>query len=174
MRIKLFKNIFGQDCYIYIEKINPNQQFIKYITNIFDSKCLLVSVTALDYNCEFSNIISSMKDAFELILPTNNIITSETKIISSKENILLYWDKLIDSAPRNITIYGFKKCIDRTFSLCQENVKKRNDIKVLKDKTIDFILSIVIEENFIVLSFNKFCFDFNKISKRIKAILENN
>lgn len=174
MRIKQFNSFFNKICFVHLNDISILQNSINDIIDIFNSKHLLLSVVALDHNSEIFNNILIASETYQVILPSNNTITAETKIISTTEHMKPFLKPLINSIPRSITLYGFDNNIKKSKNiLIQESIKNVGDNKLVIDNAVDFVLSIVLEEDFAMLSFNKFRFDHNFILKQIKQKFKN-
>lgn len=171
MRIRCFGNFFGKIGYVFSSNINISKADIKDIIDIFDSKYLLLLVVAFDYSSESFKKLTEAHKTFEIIFPTNNNITAQTKIIGKTEDIKMILDELIDSDPRCITFCGFNGNIDSKKTLMQLGSKKFNENKLLLDNVANFIISLVIEENFMQLSFNKNSYDSKFIFKEVKSKL---
>lgn len=172
MRIKHFNSVFNKICFVYLKDVNILQNSINDIIDVFNSKCLLVSAIALDHSSEILNKLLKACETYQVILPPDNTITAETKIISTTEHIKLILEPLINSIPRCITLYGFNDNSESKNILIRESIKNIGDYKLVIDKVADFVLSIVLEEDFAILSFNKNCFDHKFILKQIKQKLK--
>ena len=161
-------NIIGKIGFVFLRNVKIPKSNMKDIIDIFDSNCLLMSAVALHHDSEIFKKIIEAHNVFEIVLPSKNTITAETKIIGKTEDIKLILTELIDSEPRCITLYGFDGSIENKKVLIQGSAKNLNDNKLVKDNVVDFILSIVLEEGYIQVSFNKCCYDAKFILKEVK------
>lgn len=167
MSIRYFSNFFTKIGFVFLRNVNISKKNMKDIIDIFDSKCILLSAIALDHSSDIFKRLMEAHNAFEILLPCQNTITAETKITGNTDDVKLILPELIDSNPRCITLYGFDGDIEKK-TLIQGGVRDLNDNKLVTDSVVDFILSIVLEENYIQLSFNKYCYDHKLILKKVK------
>ena len=168
MSIKYFSNFFRKIGFVFLRNVKISKNNIKDIIDIFDSKCILMSAIALHHSSEIFKRLMEAHNVFEIVLPSQNTITAETKIIGGTDDIKLILSELIDSEPRCITLYGFDGDIENKKVLIQGSVRNLNDNKLVTDNVVDFILSIVLEEGYIQLSFNKCYYDPKFILKKVK------
>lgn len=171
MKIKSFNNPFGSINNISIENANFSKNTIENILDIFCCKKIVVSIIALDYNCDFINMIVELRDSFNIIFPSKNTITSETKIIAKRESLMNFWNQIIAEEPRGIIIYGAENDNDFENTLMNA-VNLSDDYSLLLDGKFDFIFSILLDEDYATLSFNKRKFLHKSVLNSIKSFVK--
>ena len=169
MKIRSFKNPFGSINYICIKSIELSSFNIKSIIDIFNCKKVMLSLVALERDCAFVNMIKNSKDAFDVILPDKDSIISEVIIVAEFENLLTFWEQLIDAKPRNIIVYGLKDWTNIK-NVLLGNGKERNNEQMLLNCEVDFILSALLDETLTLVSFNRESFAHKRVLKEIRAL----
>ncbi len=170
VKFRLYKNFFGNISFITVDNFSCYSKALKQLIDIFKPQYLIISITALDSDSDFFKIISDRQKQFKIILPTNNTITSKTIIMSNASDFLSVFDLLIKSEPRCITLYGLEDNI-KLNHLNYKEFQYADDTIVSKEIT-DYVISIILEEDLIKITFNNNLYTQSILFKAIKKSLK--
>ena len=136
------------------------------LLDIFKLQHLVVSITALWQDSAFFKFISKEKKQFKTFLPTKSTITSETIITANINDFFPFFDLLLESDPRNITLYGLKEDI----VIDNSNYKElyNDDDTLIKKGVINYAIAIILEECCIKITFNSSLYNPSNLFKTIK------
>ena len=174
MNLKLSKLTFGNICTIHIKNMPPTEENIKKTLSLFNLDKILLLVTALERDCEYIRATSKLSDAFEVVLPAQDTITSETAIVTSIDKALYLWQELVRCEPRIINCYGLKGDCNNIRPLFQSCICGKNDNILLDNCSVEVILSIILGENISMLSFNKALYNPLLCFRRLKTEITQN
>lgn len=152
VKFRLYKNYFGNVSYIIVDNFFCNANAIEGLMHIFKPQYLIVSITALDQDGVFYELVTNEKTRFKVVLPKDNAITSETVVVSTKSDFLSVFDLLVKSEPRCITLYGVNDDIEID-RLNYKEFQYADDAIVTKD-IIGYAISIIVEECCLKIAFN--------------------
>ena len=152
VKFRLYKNYFGNISYIIVDNFFCNANAIEGLMYIFKPQYLIVSITALDQDGVFYELVTNEKTRFKVVLPKDNAITSETVVVSTKSDFLSAFDLLVKSEPRCITLYGVNDDIEID-RLNYKEFQYADDDIVTKD-IIGYAISIIVEECCMKIAFN--------------------
>ena len=169
VKIKLYKNFFGNISFIMVENFFCSSNALRQLIDIFNPKHLITTVAALDRESAFYKFVSN-EEHFKILLPSDDTITSETVIMSSISDFLSVFNLLLRSEPRYITLYEPKESID-IFFISNKSFHYSDDILVSKNYA-DFVISMILEECCMKITFNTNVYQSSYLFKTIKDRLK--
>lgn len=169
MKIKVYGKNYGKICYVYIENGNFEASKIKDLINIFDSKYIMASIVALTRDSKFVDMVKCKESYNEIIFPQENTITAETTIITDKQKVESLLERLLNCDSRCITIYGTFSSLDSASSLILDKCTNYQN-KWIVNNVVEYEISVVLEENLTIVSFNRLGIDENNIIDHVKKI----
>lgn len=152
VKFRVYKSYFGNISYVIVDNFFCHSNALEQLMDVFKPQHLIVSITALDQDSSFYELVSNEKTRFKVVLPKNNTITSETVVVSTTSDFLSVFDLLVKSEPRCITLYGVKDNIE----IDRLNYKEFQyaDDAIVKKDVIGYAISIIAEECCVKIAFN--------------------
>lgn len=169
MKIKVYGKNYGKICYVYIENDNFEASKINELINIFDSKYIMASIVALTRDSKFVDMVKCKESYDEIIFPQEDTITAQTTIITDKQKVESLLELLLNCDLRCITIYGTFSSLDSASNLIFDKCTNCQN-KWIADRVIEYEISVVLEENLTIVSFNRLWIDANDVIGQIKKI----
>jgi hypothetical protein len=171
VKVKFYRNYFGKVSFIQIKNFDCTPENIRRVVSVFNPQFLLISVLTLDLGSDFTKLILRSENKYKVILPTENVITSETVIVTERHNFLSALDLLVESEPRDITLYKMNE-IDFNDILFHKKFQNANPDKLVDAGIVDYAVSVVLEESLVIVSINSNNVDAKKVVSEIKMIFD--
>ena len=171
IKFRLYKNYFGNISYIIVDNFFCNANAIEELMHIFKPQYLIASITALDQDGVFYELVTNEKTRFKVVLSKDNAITSETVVVSTKSDFLSVFDLLVKSEPRCITLYGVNDDIEID-RLNYKEFQYADDDIVTKD-IIGYAISIIVEECCLKIAFNTNLYTPDDLFKTVNKKLQD-
>jgi len=144
-------------------------EILQRLIRIFDSRSIVVSLTALDLHSNLMDRVHENPSAFHSIAPEQETVTAETLIAANTEDILSLSNLLSVCDARSITFYG----VDKSLSIDDLQAFRYTQSEALViNGDVKYCISAINEECVISIMLNRSIVETRTITAELKALFK--
>ena len=156
--------------YVYMRGFNPTYENIIKLIDLISHEYLLGVFTALDTTNEFIRTISKDYINYDVLIPPDNSITSNTIIITSKQNFITKLHLVLTCEPRCLTFYGLYSGYNLNININKHYFINLDSIVSIGNSITDASISVVVDEFYAEISLDSHTYDAKTFLRKIETI----